>query len=474
MYGKIQYPVRSSTPAGTVAPTSPSSTSDALELSTPRSGSQRTPFDPRFSPEHLNAASIQGLARGFLTRKKVVLPKHLEVEIGSILQDIMAEKMPKPKTQSSAAKGRDVFFDSDDDSLSINSQSEDPILPESSPAAAAASSSITPDIEQIKGVSLALAKQVTEFSLMGVRQGQRKRLETRDALLDAWVTRIGPNNFEIEIIGAKKGHGASTQVFETHLLTLELQASGPVKTRDQKALARFETRHGEKLQKALALLEKHFPVSKPDPDLRIAGRYTHLDRAVGGAIEARDILMLGSFENQLENLTLEQKMQVLQDVAKTLQKLHAAGIVHRDIKSTNILVSADHRGYLADIEGLRNYMQPEDPNDQLGTVGYIGRGPGFFGDIYALAVTTEHVLEGENAFEKGINLIQKEEDRWLSSMRENDTEKRLESSDVEVQQAVYRELAAKFPIYPVFLDALANQNPNLMNPELEKAESVQV
>ncbi len=189
--------------------------------------------------------------------------------------------------------------------------------------------------------------------------------------------------------------------------------------------------------------------------------------------------MRGSLQSQLENLTSEQRMQVLQDVAKTLQKLYAAGIIHRDIKPSNILISEDGRGFLADIEGLRNYLQPEDPNDQIGTMRYIGRGPGLFGDIYALAVTTEDAIgktTETNPFQKGIDLIKEEEKLiWavvFDAPSSNNIPERLESSNENDQKSAYKELDEQFPIYSAFLDALANQDPNLMSPALERAATL--
>jgi predicted Ser/Thr protein kinase len=128
-------------------------------------------------------------------------------------------------------------------------------------------------------------------------------------------------------------------------------------------------------------------------------------------------------------LTLEQKLLVLRDVAEGVHAAHRAGLIHRDLKPANILVERPEDGglkpYVMDfglardwheehtatgsVLGTPHYMAPEQAR---GEVGRLDRRV----DVYSLGATLYQVLTGVPPFTAGNTLellsrIQSEEPR---------------------------------------------------------------
>ncbi len=99
-------------------------------------------------------------------------------------------------------------------------------------------------------------------------------------------------------------------------------------------------------------------------------------------------------------------LEIARDVARALEYAHNAGLVHRDIKPDNILVTADGTAKLADL-GLAREIEQADvgvtqAGETLGTPNYISpeqiRGDVEIdgrADIYSLGATLYHMLVGE-------------------------------------------------------------------------------
>lgn len=95
-------------------------------------------------------------------------------------------------------------------------------------------------------------------------------------------------------------------------------------------------------------------------------------------------------------------LPILRDVAGALQVAHKAGLVHRDVKPANILLTDERRAKLADLGlvraaggagdrvGTAAYMAPE----QLTDAPVDGRA-----DVYALGCTVWHALTGAPPFQ---------------------------------------------------------------------------
>ena len=100
----------------------------------------------------------------------------------------------------------------------------------------------------------------------------------------------------------------------------------------------------------------------------------------------------------------------LEQVAGALDAAHARGLVHRDVKPSNVLLDEREHVYLADF-GLSRYLGerrcPLGPAKSLGTADYVApeqiRGEEVDGraDVYALGCMLYECLAGEPPFRRG-------------------------------------------------------------------------
>jgi len=133
-----------------------------------------------------------------------------------------------------------------------------------------------------------------------------------------------------------------------------------------------------------------------------------------GEIEGQRYIAVGYIEGE----TLQQRIErvgplpvaevvrVATEVASGLEALHNAGVVHRDIKSSNILIDVDGAALLTDF-GLakgRAYTALTKPGQVLGTLQYLapelirGEPATPRSDIYALACVVFECIAGKPPF----------------------------------------------------------------------------
>jgi serine/threonine protein kinase len=105
-------------------------------------------------------------------------------------------------------------------------------------------------------------------------------------------------------------------------------------------------------------------------------------------------------------LTLPELLRLIAEVGRGLQALHERGLVHRDVKPSNVLLDADGTAALGDF-GLakgRAYTVLTRPGQILGTLDYLapelirGAPAGPASDIYALGCVAFECLAGAPPF----------------------------------------------------------------------------
>ena len=105
-------------------------------------------------------------------------------------------------------------------------------------------------------------------------------------------------------------------------------------------------------------------------------------------------------------LPVQDTLRVVAEIASALDALHDAGLVHRDVKPSNILLDEERGALLTDF-GLakrRDYSMLTAPGQMLGTLDYIapemlrGEEPGPSADLYALGCVVYECLAGKPPF----------------------------------------------------------------------------
>lgn len=152
-------------------------------------------------------------------------------------------------------------------------------------------------------------------------------------------------------------------------------------------------------------------------EVRASGeiRNRHLVPIVeAGEADGRQYLVVGyvgggTLEDRLKaqgQLPLDETVRVAKCLADGLDALHAAGVVHRDIKSSNILFDIDGAAMLTDF-GLakgRAYTVLTRPGQVVGTLDYLapelikGKPATALTDIYALGCTVFECVTGKTPF----------------------------------------------------------------------------
>jgi serine/threonine protein kinase len=107
-------------------------------------------------------------------------------------------------------------------------------------------------------------------------------------------------------------------------------------------------------------------------------------------------------------LPLEEVCGDLRDIASALDYIHSQGIIHRDIKASNVLIGADGRCYLSDFGIARrtaDATQLTSTGNVLGTVDYVApelfetnRKADALSDLYSLGVLLYEMVTGQLPF----------------------------------------------------------------------------
>ncbi|KAJ4890017.1 L-type lectin-domain containing receptor kinase S.1 [Raphanus sativus] len=118
------------------------------------------------------------------------------------------------------------------------------------------------------------------------------------------------------------------------------------------------------------------------------------------------------FDHPKEPMTWRMRRQVINDVAEGLNYLHHGWeqvVIHRDIKSSNILLDSDMRGRLGDFGLAKLYEHGGAPNTTrvVGTLGYLApelasaSSPTEASDVYSFGVVVLEVVCGRRPIQYG-------------------------------------------------------------------------
>jgi serine/threonine protein kinase len=164
---------------------------------------------------------------------------------------------------------------------------------------------------------------------------------------------------------------------------------------------RFPTNQFLKELAVLARLQHPNIVGLHGLEYSATGRYLVLDYCHGGTL--RHLM-----ESKID-LTLLQKLQLIQDILRGLEHIHQHRIIHCDLKPENILLNVVAQGWTAQIAdfGIAHFLEPADAQNHssgdTGSPAYMAP-ERFYGkyspesDLYAVGVLLFEIVVGHRPF----------------------------------------------------------------------------
>jgi serine/threonine protein kinase len=227
----------------------------------------------------------------------------------------------------------------------------------------------------------------------------------------------GQRLFEYEIVRLL-GQGGAAAVYEAHDRMLDRQVAIkqllPDKIKDEKRVKRF-------VQEAQIAAALEHPNVVTIYGLRIEDKqfYMILEYLPGGSLQ--DLI------DQQGKLSVAQAVKLISGICEGLAKLHSKGIVHRDVKAENILLTADSRPKITDF-GIAHVPQAAgglgltQSGFQPGTLifsspeQYRGETLDPRSDVYQVGELLYYTLTGEHYID--LELIQTQADSLEHNLRE--------------------------------------------------------
>jgi serine/threonine protein kinase len=198
---------------------------------------------------------------------------------------------------------------------------------------------------------------------------------------------------------AEIGRGGMGVVYKAHDTTLDcpvaIKVLDPLLARDQEFVQRFLRE-----ARATARLRRH-PHIVTILDVGQAGGYSFI---VMEHLEGRSLVEIIRREGPLPP---ERVARLVGQVADALDYAHAHGVIHRDVKPGNVIVTADDHAVLTDFGVARSMegTRVTQSGVMIGTPAYMspeqvkGQPVGPAADVYALGVVTYEMLGGRPPFE---------------------------------------------------------------------------
>jgi serine/threonine-protein kinase len=156
----------------------------------------------------------------------------------------------------------------------------------------------------------------------------------------------------------------------------------------------------------------------------------------------------------------KQALAVARDVARALEALHGAGIVHRDVKPENIVLGDDGRAVLTDLGLVRSalFKTVTRHDAAVGTLAYmspeqcVGRPVDGRSDLWSLGVVLYELLSGRRPFqaEHELELVYRIHNTAPTSLAELAPEKVA----VVVARCLAREAEGRYPSARELAEAL--------------------
>lgn len=204
--------------------------------------------------------------------------------------------------------------------------------------------------------------------------------------------------YRIEEVIGRGGMGVVYRAYDLRLKRLvALKLVAPSLARDE----RFRERFARESQLVMSL---EHPNVVPIYDAGDVGERVYLAMRL---VDGSDLGALLRAEGALE---AARATAICGQVASALDAAHARGLVHRDVKPSNVLLDATEHAYLADF-GLTRSLDDEAGEDRVfGTPGYLapeqieGGAVNGAADVYALGCMLFECLTGEPVFVRSSRL----------------------------------------------------------------------
>lgn len=236
------------------------------------------------------------------------------------------------------------------------------------------------------------------------------------------------------------GRGAFAEVYLVEHLRLKVERAVKVLRRDTPGISNREMEGYRERFQVEAQIGAHLNSPEAHPNLlqvydlpleQEGALVLEMEYAPGGNLASRIL----EAQRAGKRLTIEEVVQVAVDIAHALEALHQRSIIHRDVKPSNILFTADGRAKLGDL-GLAQTPESRVARLSQGSLGFTHPGtyeymppeqrppyvaplkPG--ADVYALGSTLFEVLTGRLYYQvrPGTRLknLRPEAPEWLDEL----------------------------------------------------------